>query len=218
MNSTLELPGKMATRRAARKWMLIGLLVVLLSGIFWISNYSSAEAAEPDLALLKAAYAGSEVNSQMQTARSPIVIPAAAFRVDSSNREWFFGFNSAYLYPTGSSAYCGIAPLYLPDGAEVTGFAAYLYDNDAIQSATAYLFAKPFASLASATMMASVQTTAQSADVQTLSAASILSAPIDNSRNTYHIGVCLWGADSNMRLYAVKVEYQYKNYIPAVSR
>lgn len=137
------------------------------------------------------------------------VIPAAAFSVDSSTRQWFFGFNSAYLSPTGAGNYCGIAPVYLPNGAEINAFAVYLYDNDAGESATAaaYLYAKPLGTMTSSTTMASVATSTQSTSIQALADVTIASPVVDNSTYTYHIGVCLWGTNSDLRFYAAQILY-----------
>lgn len=209
-----------APGRAARKWILFSLLVALvISGSVWMSTYSSAVSAEPDLALIKAAYAGSAINNQAQEISSPLIIPAAAFTADSNTRQWFFGFNSAYLYPTGST-YCGTAPVYLPDGVEVTSFVGYVYDNDAGPSVTenVYLYAKPLGTTTGSTTMASVETTTQSSDIQALADASIASAVIDNSRYTYHLGVCLWGTNGNLRFYAARLDFNLKTYLPAISR
>ena len=187
---------------------MLGLVVVFVCGAAWVLNHTEAKASEPDLSLLRAAYAESELFNQQQDAGSPRVIPGAAFIVDgSSGRQWFFGFNSAYLYPSGAGNYCGIAPVYLPNGATVTAFTSYVLDNDATYNANVYLYAKPLGSTASSTTMADVATTAQNANLQALVDATILQPAIDNANYTYHIGVCLWGVDSTMRFYASQILY-----------
>jgi len=167
-------------------------------------------AGVPDLVITDP---GADVMAQIESltgvaAAYSLAIPGAAFIVDgSSGRQWFFGFNSAYLYPSGAGNYCGIAPVYLPNGATVTAFTSYVLDNDATYNANVYLYAKPLGSTASSTTMADVATTAQNANLQALVDATILQPAIDNANYTYHIGVCLWGVDSTMRFYASQILY-----------
>lgn len=135
------------------------------------------------------------------------VIPAAAFSADSNTRQWFFGFNSSYIYPTGSETYCGIAPVYLPDGAVVTSFVGYVYDYTDSAAAHVYLYAKPIGNLSSSTTMADIHSSASSTDLQALVDTTIQAATIDNSAYTYHVGVCLGGTDSNLRFYTAQILY-----------
>lgn len=138
-----------------------------------------------------------------------MVIPAADFTPDSDTRTWFFGFNSAYLYPTSVSGYCGIAPLYLPDGATVTSFIAYVYDNDPLAAVSAFLYAKPLGSTTSSTTMATVGTTNDGVGttLQTVIDTNITQATIDNAAYTYHFGICMWGQTSDTRFYASQILY-----------
>jgi hypothetical protein len=207
MNSThLNTKRTITPPGSSRKWVYLCLVILVACGAAWILNHSRARAAEPDLSLLRAAYAGSDVFNQQQENGSPAVFPAAAFRVDGSTRQWFFGFNSAYLYPSGVT-YCGIAPVYLPDSAKVTSFVAYVMDDYATNDANVYLFAKPLGSTALSTTMADLATTGQNANLQALSDTTILQPVIDNSSYTYHIGVCLWGVDSSMSFYTAQILY-----------
>jgi hypothetical protein len=144
------------------------------------------------------------------TALAPAIsqaIPAAAFTVDGSGRQWFFPFNGGYIYPSGGS-YCGIAPVSLPDGAQVTSFLSYVLDNDAAQDAFVYLYAKPLGTTASSTTMAVVGTTGQNAALQALVDATITQPVINNSAYVYHVGVCLWGTTSTQQFYASQILYQ----------
>lgn len=133
-------------------------------------------------------------------------IPAAAFVPDGSGRQWGFGFNNAYLYPAGAGSYCGIAPVYLPDGATVTGVISYVYDNNA-DDVTTYLYAKPIGSTTLATTMAFIATSGQSTNIQGLGDTTITQPVINNSSYTYHLGVCLWGTNDTMRFYAAQIMY-----------
>jgi len=137
-----------------------------------------------------------------------LIIPAADFVVDSSNRSWFFGFNSSYLYPTSASNYCGIAPVYLPNGSSITVFAAYMYDNDPAGNDVVYLYAKPLGNTTDASAIASIATSIQSTSLQVLADTTIEEPHIiNNALYTYHIGVCLWGTSSDLRFYAAQIFY-----------
>jgi hypothetical protein len=138
---------------------------------------------------------------------SSLVVPAADFTADSNGRTWFFGFNSAYIYPNSASGYCGIAPLYLPQGATITAFTAYVYDNDASYGVSVSLYPKQLGSTTIATASADVSSSIQSTNLQALVDTTISPAIIDNVNYTYHVGVCMWGADNNSRFYAVQVNY-----------
>ena len=138
-----------------------------------------------------------------------LVIPAADFVPDSNSRTWFFGFNSSYIYPNSASGYCGIAPLYLPQGATLTSMAAYVYDNDASFNVLVYLYPKELGTTTTATQSAQVMSTGQSTALQVLVDTTISPAVIDNENYTYHLAVCMPGADNNSRFYAVQVYYTH---------
>lgn len=200
---------------AGLKWLSSCLLILVLVAWVWPVSQPAVQAAEPDLSLLKEAYRVSTISSG-PTESSPAVIPAAAFHADGSNRNWFFGFNSGYIYPTDTGSYCGVVALSLPQGVRVTSFTADLMDNDAVNSVYAYLYARPFASLNSSTNMAMVGSTIQSENIQTLVTTSIAAGLIDNNLNTYHIGVCLWGSSNLLQFYSVRVGYDIPIYLPVV--
>jgi hypothetical protein len=136
-----------------------------------------------------------------------LAIPAAAFVPDGSGRQWGFGFNNAYLYPAGAGSYCGIAPVYLPNGATVTGVISYVYDYFGDDDVYTYLFARPIGSTTLATTMAIIATSGQSTSIQSLITFSITQPVINNSSYTYHLGVCLWGTNDTMRFYAAQIMY-----------
>lgn len=207
-----------ASLSGARNWVLLYLVVFAACAAAALLHHTRAKASEPDLSLLKAAYARSEISTHPQGYLSPVVIPAAAFHPDSENREWFFGFSNAFIYPTGGVGYCGIAPLYLPDGVKVTGFTGYVFDNDGADYVNVYLLAKPLGSATSATHMALLSTFTQSTEIQTLSSTSITQPLIDNNRYIYHIGVCMVGTSDVLRFYAAKIDFQMRSYLPAIRR
>lgn len=201
---------------SAREWVLLYLVVFAACAAAALFQHTRVMASEPDLSLIKAVYARSHIAAYPQGGASPVVIPAAAFRPDSDNRQWGFGFNNAYLYPTGAAGYCGIAPVYLPDGAKVTRFTGYLYDNDGEDYVNVYLYAKPLGSASSSTYMALLTTSTNSTEIQTLSSTSITQPVIDNGRYVYHIGVCMWGTSDILRFYAAKIDFQMRSYLPAI--
>jgi hypothetical protein len=142
-------------------------------------------------------------------ASSSTVVPAAAFTTDSNSRTWFFGFNSAYLYPNDTGQFCGIAPVYLPNGAKITAMTGYLYDNDGAASASLWLYPKRYKETTSASSMASVSTTSQSTAIQVLTDGTIGATgnPVDTSTFAYHLGICLFGTTSNLRFYSAEIFY-----------
>lgn len=203
---------------SAREWVLLYLVVFAACAAAALFHHTRVRASEPDLSLIKAVYARSQIAAYPQGGGSPFMIPAAAFRPDSNNRQWGFGFTYAFLYPAGVSGYCGIAPVYLPDGARVTRFTGYLYDNDGQNSVNVYLYAKPLGSEASSTSMSLLTTSTNSTEIQTQSNWSITQPVIDNSRYVYHIGVCMWGTSDVLRFYAAKIDFQMRSYLPAIRR
>ncbi|MCD4749229.1 MAG: hypothetical protein K8R59_07635 [Thermoanaerobaculales bacterium] len=60
---------------------------------------------------------------------SPMVIPAAAFINDGVNIDGF-EFHNGALIGNGVDMVNMVAPVYLPQGATIHSFRAYLYDND----------------------------------------------------------------------------------------
>ena len=201
-------------------WLILSVLIVFGLVTALLFNETTAKAAEPDLSLLKAAYATSAFNSpDLQLIGVKRTIPAAAFNPDSNSRTWFFGFNSSYIYPNSASGYCGIAPLYLPQGAILTSMAAYVYDNDASFDVMVSLFPKELGTTTSASQSAQVMSTGQSTALQVLVDTMISPSIIDNTHYTYHIGVCMFGADNNSRFYAVRVNYTLPPvYLPLIQR
>jgi hypothetical protein len=141
------------------------------------------------------------------TAAHSLIIPAADFTVDGNSRTWFFGFNSSYLYPTSASGYCGITPLYLPQGATITSFGAYIFDNDASYDVSVSLLAKEIGTTTTAPSIAGVVSSGQNVVIQLLTDTTIQQATIDNTSYTYHIGVCMWGANNTSRFYAAQIFY-----------
>jgi hypothetical protein len=141
-------------------------------------------------------------------ATNSVVVPAAAFAPDGSNREWFFGFNSAYLYPSGAGQYCGIAPVPLPNGVTITAMTVYVYDNEA-GNLSVWLYPKQYQTTTSASAMASVALSANSTSIRALTDVTIGSTgnPVNTSKFAYHLGVCLFGTTSNLRFYSAEIFY-----------
>ncbi len=70
---------------------------------------------------------------QIESASSPLVIPAAAFTADGSNPDsMFFPFSGGYFQGDTENYGCMVAPAYLPQGAEITDMFASVYDDDAV--------------------------------------------------------------------------------------
>jgi hypothetical protein len=82
-----------------------------------------------------------EIDEQSFPVSHPLVIPAAAFHSQGDNVEDYnFSPSDGSLYEDGATTVCMQAPVYLPDGATVTGFYGYLYDNTASASVDLTLY------------------------------------------------------------------------------
>jgi hypothetical protein len=156
---------------------------------------------DPNTDLLALIKNTSQINSVYSS-----VIPAAEFTPDWDQRDWFFGFGTAYIYPTSANNYCGVAPLYLPSGSTVTAFASYLWDDDP-DYISVYLYAKPLGSTTSSITMADFTSEGQFPMIQLYVDNTINQPVIDNNNYTYYIGVCLWAVNNNHRFYASQVFY-----------
>lgn len=199
------------------KWLLTGLLVLALVAWAWPGEQPAVQAAEPDLSLLAQAYRVSTLSGNPADG-SPVVLPAAAFNADGSNRNWFFGFNSGNLYPTGAGSYCGVTAVSLPQGARITSFSAHVLDDEASADLGVYLYARPFASMDTTTSLASLSTTGQNASLQTLVSTTILPHNVDNNLYAYHVGVCMWSSIATQRFYTALVGYELPIYMPYISK
>jgi hypothetical protein len=147
-------------------------------------------------------------NTLNVNASGSVLVPASSLIVDGSGREWFFPFGWGYLYPNGANNYCGIASVYLPDGATITAMTAYVYDNDASQTVFVYLYPNSYKTASSYAPIASVSSV-NSTSLQALTDATIDSTgnPVDLSTYTYYLGVCMWSTSSLHQFHGAEIFY-----------
>jgi hypothetical protein len=139
---------------------------------------------------------------------TPLVIPAADFKTNGSNREAFFHTNSGFIYGEGTTVFL-IAPVYLPTGATVVKLAAQVYDNStgcAYPEVTVWLNRVGAANGTGMETMASMSTTSAQPDIQTISQATVSYPVIDTTRFTYYVGVMMCSASHE--LHSVVIYYE----------
>ncbi len=140
---------------------------------------------------------------------SPIVIPAAAFSSEDESDQFFF--NLMFGYTEGDPYACLKAPVYLPHGATITSFYAYLYDNNDPSNITVML--RRAGSLTGAQAdMGQISTTGTGTSIQYLGDTTISPADVSNLYS-YWLSTCV---NSNTRIHAVRIFYQYSVYLPMI--
>jgi hypothetical protein len=138
-------------------------------------------------------------------------VPAVAFRGGISVQSTFSAGTQAYAYfnsgTVGLSEYV-LSPIYLPDGAIITGVDAYVFDNDATYNVGSVdVMAKSNTStIGSILINVSAGTTVQNSVIQTLSLSG-LSLTVNNSLNSYYLRVNLIENNANIRLYGMRITY-----------
>ena len=156
------------------------------------------------------------------------IVPGAAFvhtgelGTGTEANDWFFDFEGGYLRSDSPiNSVCLAAPVYLPPGNAIDSFTVYVYDNFPAADVTVYLDRTGF--FGGWDELASVQSTNNSAAIQTLTTSSIFS---ENAADqvmlgfNYHVDFCLpAGSDTNIRLYGAQVNYSppaQSVYLPTV--
>lgn len=201
------------------RWLSILIIVAVLiiaTVVLSLINWPRiARAEEPDLSLIRAAMVRADANL-IQTSGSPVVISAADFRPDHPSRQWFFPFGSGVIYPAGS-AYCGTAPVTLPDGAKITSMTAYVYDNDVNSSVSLSLYPKPFKAISPGPALADV-ISSDSGSVQALTDSTIGTTgnPVDTSTYTYYLGLCMLSTSGTQQFHSVEIFMGYRNFLPSL--
>jgi hypothetical protein len=122
----------------ARGFLLTSLVLLAVAMVVWPPGGWAQSGGEEDPG---AAEIEAEDEIGVRGYGSPLVIPAADFRSQGDNVEDYnFYPSDGSLYEDGGTTVCMQAPVYLPDGATVTGFYGYLYDNTASASVDLTLY------------------------------------------------------------------------------
>jgi len=136
---------------------------------------------------------------------SPLVIPAAAFSSTGDEPD-SFRFSTSAGYINGTSAHSGYvkAPVYIPNGANVTSVDATVYDNESSYNAFFYLKRTNNASGSTSTL-AYASTSGTSSAIQIISDSSINYPVVEYPEYSYWIYSRV--ADTGIRLYSVQIHY-----------
>jgi len=221
----------------ALKGLLAGITAALLLPLLILAAVSAVSgswaeqraAANPDLIFAVAPGEGmpilptGQINSPHNfNARSPLVIPAAAFKdfgqdAVSPKDNYYFWFAGGYLSPQGGEA-CLRAPVYLANGHFLTRFRVFAYDNSPTDNFTIQLRRHSYRSTGNSFVIASVSTSGANTSVQVLESPIFTSSYIDNQSFQYYVTVCLPSAGTNLRIHAVEIESAEEGavFLPAV--
>jgi hypothetical protein len=120
-----------------------------------------------------------------------------------------------YLYPSGNytyfnsgtagTTYYATANVNLPDGAIITKFDVWLYDNDGTENASASLLYQTHG-VNSSSSVTSLTTSVNNSVAQQVSSGA-LSHTVDNSSYAYKIRFDGQGSNSNIRFYSARITY-----------
>jgi hypothetical protein len=149
--------------------------------------------------------------------RSPLVIPAAAFRSDGFAPSGVgFYFTTGYQTGNGTNGACVMAPAYLPKFAIMHEMFASLYDNDAANNVTVQLW-RVNNYTGATDLLAQAGTTLTDTAILTPYDASIQYPVVTYPDYSYYVTTCL--PTSLLRLYSVRIYYDpYNVYLPAILR
>ena len=149
---------------------------------------------------------------------SPLIIPAADFSSDGYlPGSTLFSFAGGYTAGVGANKVqgggCLKAPVYLPSGASITSFAAYVSDTDTINDLVISLHRiRTMTGLHE--MLAQVQDLGGGIGIHTLINNSIQPNQIDDL-HAYYVTTCLW--TQKMKLYGVRIYFfAHHLYLPVV--
>jgi len=139
-----------------------------------------------------------------------LFIPAGAFRRDRDDKSCTYTQDDFKIDFT-SGTWCRFnAPVYLPQGAKVTQFLAYVESRHADNEIDVYLENMELSQQAH-NDMASVGTENETSGYRHHVTSSINDSIIDNIHKAYTVGVQFWheGDDSMLRFRAARIEYTY---------
>jgi hypothetical protein len=205
-------------RTSAAYLALLGLAVLIGAYLFILGPGDTAE-ADLDLSLLARAYGQSAVNDQMLQSGRTRVIPAAAFRDDGfGDQSYGVTYSWGSLGPINANGYCVQAPVYLPDGAQVTSLRAHALDNEASGDIWRIeIRRKALNSLANSQVMASAPTSGANGAVRMFEDNTISQPVVDNDNYFYFSAVCASGGNGSLlRFIAVAIDFAHYAHLPLI--
>jgi len=127
-----------------------------------------------------------------------------------------YAFNGQTLYNPGAGTAVYEGSLNLPQGATITKFVAYYYDNNATYDLTAILAEGPF-DTTFGNAIAVTSSTGTGAGYRYGEDTTITSPDVDNSSNSYWVELLLPPA-GDVRLVAVRVDYAFPTGLPLIEK
>ncbi|GAA4393809.1 hypothetical protein GCM10023186_45760 [Hymenobacter koreensis] len=139
-----------------------------------------------------------------------VSVPPAAFGFAPLSATAAFlsgGTTGAFRYvlggTTGNAAFL-LAPIYLPDGARITRYVLYVYDNDATYDVYGNIYR---INLATNTINNLSSTNVTSGTPLTTTVSADLSSVVDNAVYAYYVRFVTSENSSNLRLHGARVTY-----------
>lgn len=149
---------------------------------------------------------------------SPLVVPAAAFVPDGFIPDsHFFPFGGGYFQGTSDNDGCMVAPVYLPDQAEIIEMYASLYDNDSDRGVNVTLRRVDNFSGGTNSMGSATTSVANAFDgIQVINDITINVPIVTYPDYSYYLATCVGSA--NLRLYSVRLYYTVPSevYLPII--
>jgi hypothetical protein len=200
----------MPERHSLRALILGALAALALAVVFLPGLTRSVAALTPS---------GNELSS------SPLIIPAADFSSDGYlPGSALFSFAGGYTAGMGTSKVqgggCIKAPVYLPRGASINSFAAYVYNREVYDPETKNDLVISLHRIRTITglheVLGQVRDLGGSSDIHALINSSIHPNQVDDL-HAYYVTTCLW--TNKMRLYGVRIYFfAHHVYLPIVQR
>ncbi len=148
--------------------------------------------------------------------QSPVNIPAAAFRADGgSTTHYFYPFGGGFIYGTGLSSACVMAPVYLPRGSIIDRVYASVVDNDATAD-WSMQFRRVDVLSGSNVVLASFSTATHGTMIQNPGAYLTTNNAVPSQYFSYYLNTCL---TTNERLYGARVYYNVRQlFTPLITK
>lgn len=198
--------------------LLLALVIILGAWLFFIRPASSAQAG-PDLSEFAAAAGSSARSGKFISDESPLIVHMTEYKNGDGDQDfWIWGF----VRSGSSNNECGVVTIDPPDGAMLTSFNGYIYDNYNNGGTEITLYRQNYRSVVGPeTMGGKLQTgvSATSGNTQHLTDSSLSITRIDKSNYHYFAEVCIDpGGGNNLRVNALEIEFIRVLYLPSVGK
>lgn len=199
---------------SAQRIKILILVVGIMIGILFSTTIlpSSSYAETEQISLLGA------VATPVPGGPGYIMISPSSFHADTSSASnYSIDIFNRYLEYDGSTSVNLYAPVQLPHGAKITKITYYCYNDTIYQNYATLLRSSPadYGTEFDSIFFASAASTSEN---QTIIADTPLpdTNVVDNSRYSYGVHVLL--AETGQRLYGVRIDYEYGNFLPVATK